>query len=106
MGLSTSTAITSTSSVTPVAAGNIVTFQIVGTLSLTITFESTCDGVNWVATGAFPISESGTAATTATATGIWRVRGAGLAGVRARCSAFTSATNCFVITQSNDENNL
>ncbi len=71
-------------------ANRVVAFQFTGTFTATATFESTVDGTNWVATGAFPISESGTAATTAAAAGIWRVRAAGLAAVRARCSAFTS----------------
>ena len=69
-----------------------VAFQLAGTFTGTVTFESTVDGTNWVATGAYPISGSGTAATTATAVGIWRVPAAALSAVRARCSAFTSGT--------------
>lgn len=67
-----------------------VAFQLTGTFTGTITFESTVDGENWVATGAFPISGSATAATTATTTGIWRIRLAGLVAVRASCTAFSS----------------
>lgn len=73
-------------------AGSIVVFQLSGTFSGTIAFESSVDGTNFIATGAFPISESGTAATTATAAGIWRIRAAGLSAVRARCSVYTSGT--------------
>lgn len=69
-----------------------VAFQVSGTFDATITFESTVDGTNYVAIGAYPISGSGTAATTATAAGIYRIPAAGLAAVRARCTAFTSGT--------------
>lgn len=73
-------------------SGRTVGFQLSGTFSATVTFESTINGTDWVATGAFPISGSGTAATTANATGIWRVPAQGLAAVRARCSTYSSGT--------------
>ena len=90
---------------TDVHAGNVVAFQLSGTFSGTITFQSTIDGTNWISTGAFPISESGTAATTAAAAGIWRVKGAGLTGVRAACTTYVSGA-LVVDVQSLDENSL
>jgi hypothetical protein len=50
-----------------------VAVQITGTLSATISFEATVDGTNWVAFNMIP-SNSATVA----------------AGIRARCSAYTS----------------
>ena len=66
-----------------------VAVQIVGTLSATITFEATVDGTNWVAFNLVPAA-SATAASTATAAGIWTAVTNGIAGFRARCSAYTS----------------
>lgn len=66
-----------------------VAFQITGTFVGTITFESTIDGTNYVATMAYPAaSETGT--TTTTTPGIWRVHNAAGLRVRARMSAYTS----------------
>lgn len=66
-----------------------VAVQITGTLSATISFEATVDGTNWVAFNMLP-SNSGTAAASATAVGAWTQSTGGFAGVRARCSAYTS----------------
>lgn len=66
-----------------------VAVQITGTLSATITFEATVDGTNWVAFNLLPAAST-TAASTATAAGIWTADSKGIAGFRARCSAYTS----------------
>lgn len=68
-----------------------VAVQITGALSATITFECTVDGTNWVAFNLLPAAST-TAASTATAAGIWTADTKGLAGVRARCSAYTSGS--------------
>lgn len=73
-------------------AGRVIAFQLAGTFDATVTFEATVDGTNYVAIGAFPVSESGTASTTATTAGIYRVRSSGVASVRARCSTYASGT--------------
>lgn len=71
----------------------ILSIQIVGITTATFTFEGTIDGTNWVAIS-FTNATSGTAATTATADGIYynstSVRG--ILSVRARISAWTSGT--------------
>ena len=72
------------------SSGNVAV-QITGTLSATITFEVTVDGTNWVAFNMVP-SNSGTAASTATAVGAWSASTGGYAGIRARCSAYTSGS--------------
>lgn len=72
------------------SSGNVAV-QITGTLSATITFEVTVDGTNWVAFNMTP-SNSGTAASTATAVGAWSASTGGYAGVRARCSAYSSGS--------------
>ena len=72
-----------------------VAVQVTGTLSATITFEATVDGTNWVAASMVPIGQQpayATAVTTTTAVGIWNVPTAGLAGFRARCSAYSSGS--------------
>lgn len=68
-----------------------VAVQITGTLSATITFEATVDGTNWVAFNMVPAA-SATAASTATAVGAWSANTGGYAGIRARCSAYTSGS--------------
>jgi hypothetical protein len=69
----------------------VVGIQITGTLSATITFEGTVDGTNYVALNCLP-SNSGTAASTATAVGAFTVSSGGYAAIRARCSAYTSGS--------------
>lgn len=68
-----------------------VAVQIYGTLSATISFEATVDGTNWVAFNMVP-SNSATAAASATAAGAWSASTGGFAGIRARCSAYTSGS--------------
>lgn len=69
----------------------VVTMQITGITTATITFEATIDGTNWVAVQASNLND-GTDATTATADGIYRLTCLGLLKVRARVSAWTSGT--------------
>jgi hypothetical protein len=68
-----------------------VGIQITGTFSATITFEGTVDGATYVALNCLP-SNSGTAASTATAAGAFTVSSGGYAAIRARCSAYTSGS--------------
>jgi hypothetical protein len=79
------------------AAVNSAAWQISGTFVGTVTFEGTVDGTNWVATAVVPVGATRTLATTATAAGAWQQNVAGLAGVRARCSAFTSGTIAVIV---------
>jgi hypothetical protein len=71
------------------ATGN-GTFQITGSFTGTIGFEASLDGSNFTALNAFP-TNSTTAATSATGTGIWTYSGA-YKVVRARATAWTSGT--------------
>jgi hypothetical protein len=57
----------------------------------TITFEATIDGTNWLAV-LFTNLTSGTAATTATADGLYRATVTGLKQVRARLSTYSAGT--------------
>lgn len=68
-----------------------VTMQIYGVSGDTITFEATIDGTNWVAVLATNLT-SGSAATTATADGIYRVTVLGLLELRARVSTYSAGT--------------
>lgn len=68
-----------------------VAVQLSGTFVGTVTFEGTIDGANWTALNLVP-SNSATAASTATTTGIWMGNCAGLDAVRARLSAYTSGS--------------
>lgn len=68
-----------------------LTAQVQGITTATITWEATVDGTNWIAIQAIPLA-TGTAATTATADGIFRINVTGLVSVRARISAYTSGT--------------
>lgn len=68
-------------------------------LTGTVTFETTVDGTNWSALELLPTTDlTDTALTsTATAAGTWLSKfPLAVAGVRARCSAFTSATSAVV----------
>lgn len=62
---------------------------ISGTFSGTVTFEASHDGTNWYAI-AGTNRTSGTAATTATVPGLYRIEAQGINRVRARVSAWTS----------------
>lgn len=66
-------------------------FQITGTWSATITFESTVDDSTWVAVSATNRA-SGASATTTTSNGIYNLSATGVRSVRARVSAYTSGT--------------
>jgi hypothetical protein len=66
-------------------------FQVAGITIATVTFEGTIDGTNWVAIQATSYT-SGTAATTATADGIYFVATNCVRAIRARISAYTSGT--------------
>jgi hypothetical protein len=68
-----------------------LTCQVTGITTATITWEGTVDGTNWVAIQAVDLG-TGTAATTATANGIYRINCTGLVEVRARISAHTTGT--------------
>lgn len=68
-----------------------LTAQVTGITTATITWEATIDGTNWVAVQ-FTNLNDGTAATTATANGLYRATVLGLVSVRARISAWTSGT--------------
>lgn len=65
--------------------------QITGTFSGTITFEVSVNGTDFVAVNS-PAVSTGTAATTATAPGLFQCPCAGMAVVRARASAWTSGS--------------
>jgi len=65
--------------------------QVVGTFVGTVTFEATVDQTNWVAIQAVNLND-GSAATTATAPGLYACRVVGLKQVRARISAYTSGS--------------
>jgi hypothetical protein len=68
-----------------------LTVQITGISGDTITFEGTVDGSNWVAFQ-FTNLNTGTAATTATADGLYRATVLGLKSVRARVSTWSAGT--------------
>ena len=63
--------------------------QVAGTFVGTVTFEGSVDGSNWIAVQGTNLN-SGAAASTATAAGLFRFAVAGLAALRARVSAYTS----------------
>lgn len=72
-------------------AMTVLTMQVQGITTATITFEATIDGTNWVAIQVTNLT-SGALATTTTADGLFRVTVLGLVRVRARISAYTSGT--------------
>lgn len=65
--------------------------QITGTFVGTVTFETSLDGTNWVATGLAAVG-TGTVATAPTAPGAWWLTPNGVNLFRARVSAWTSGT--------------
>ncbi len=66
--------------------------QITGTFVGTVTFESTIDGTNWVATGMAAIA-TGTLATSATTTGLfYKPLGSFFKQFRANITAYTSGS--------------
>lgn len=68
-----------------------VATQVTGTFVGTVTFETSLDGTNWVATGVTPAA-GGAVASTATAPGLWVLTPNGVNLYRARVSAWTSGT--------------
>jgi hypothetical protein len=66
-------------------ASTTASFQITGVDGETITWEATIDGTNYVAIAVDNLA-SGSAATTATANGLYRVTCHGLRKIRARIS--------------------
>ena len=74
-----------------VAGHSVAVLQASGTFEATITFEAAVDGGNWIAVQATNLT-SGTAATTATAAGLYRITVAGLRVLRARISEYTSGS--------------
>jgi len=68
-----------------------VTFQVTGISGDTITWEGTIDGTNWAAIQVISLA-TGTAATTATANGLYRVVVLGIAQIRARISTYGAGT--------------
>jgi len=87
-----------TVNVTPSSAAAVI--QLTGTFSATLQFEGTTSvGGTFVAIAASPVG-GGSAVSSATATGSWRVTASGFAQIRVRCSAFTSGTVVAAITLS------
>lgn len=76
-----------------VASNPTVTMQVNLTsgASLTLTFEGTSDGINWITIAPVDLS-LGTVATTATATGQFAFANTGLLQIRARCTTYSSGT--------------
>jgi hypothetical protein len=70
-------------------ASKILTLQVQGMSSGTITWEATIDGTNWKGLLVTPLA-TGTAALTATADGLYSVDVTGLSKFRARISAWAS----------------
>lgn len=68
-----------------------VALQLTGTWVATVSFEATLDGRTWVALNMVP-TNSATAVSSATTTGVWISNIGGLEAVRARVSAYTSGT--------------
>ncbi len=68
-----------------------LTVQVSGTFTATVSFEGTVDGTNWAAVQGKNLA-SGSAASSATAAGIFVFEVPGLAKFRARVSAYTSGS--------------
>lgn len=82
------------------AGPSTVAVQVTGTFTGTLTFQSTLDGTNFVTTQAMPVG-SGTAATTATAAGLWRVNATALSGVRVLSSGWSVGTAVVTMQDAN-----
>ena len=68
-----------------------VAVQLTGTFTATVTFETSVNGADWIATGLTPAA-GGAVSSTAAAAGIWTLAVNGVNQLRARVSAFTSGT--------------
>lgn len=73
--------------------------QVTGTFAGTILFEATADGGTWAAVVGVP-QGGGTAASSTTTTGTWQFSLAGLAGIQARMSAYSSGAATTTVTAS------
>jgi hypothetical protein len=76
-------------------SSGMLSCQVTGAFTGTITFEATCDGSNWVAAHMNPVGQPesySTATTTASAAGIFNARSYAYTGFRARCSAISAGT--------------
>jgi len=84
-------AATATGNGTPlgVLGYNTVVFNVIISATATVTFEGSVDGTNWDSLQASDITD-GSAASTATATGLFRSVVSGLHYVRARISSYSS----------------
>lgn len=67
------------------------TIQVSGSFSGTLTFETTSDGVTWVATAVQSLAD-GTSTTTTTGNGQWSFTNVGALQIRARASSWSSGT--------------
>lgn len=80
------------------AAASVI--QLTGTFSATLQFEGvTQQGGTFVSVAATPLA-GGSAVTSSTGTGAWRVTASGLSQLRVRCSTFVSGTVAAAITLS------
>lgn len=68
-----------------------LTLQIAGISGDTITWEATVNGSNWIAVAVTNLN-TGNAATTATADGLYRMLVRGLTSFRARVSTYSAGT--------------
>lgn len=70
-----------------------VTFQLVdaGSWNGTFTFQATLDGTNWTSILATPVA-TGTAATTTTSAGIFRIDASGCLAVRAKATTLNAGS--------------
>ncbi len=68
---------------------SVATLQVSGTFSATVTWEANIDQTNWIAVQATDLA-TGTAATTTTGTGLFRIQAFGLSQIRARVSTYAS----------------
>jgi hypothetical protein len=78
-----------------------VGINIGGTFVGTLQFQSTYDGINWGAQNAM-VYPSGTAVSSATATGTWYIPIINMLGVRVYMSAYTSGNALVTLTASQD----
>lgn len=70
---------------------SVATMQVSGTFSATVTWEANIDQTNWIAVQATDLA-TGTAATTTTGTGLFRIQCFGLSQLRARVSSYSSGS--------------
>lgn len=70
---------------------NLLTAQVTGITSATITWQVTIDGTNWVNVMAKNVTDNNSAVTT-TANGIFMINVAGTRGVRANITVYATGT--------------